>query len=108
MRTHQIRTQPMLPIDPYAPSVELTICNTPGEQEQSRLLITDLMTNEVAAAKIESFTIEYFCVIGDGRECECGSLLDPLVGLINRGKGYLKALKRVKWVLCHITRSQGS
>lgn len=108
MRTHGTRTQLMLPINPYASSVKLTLCDTPGEQEQAKLLIAELMTNEVAAAKIESFTIEYFCIEDeDGRECKCGGLLGPFVELINRGGGYLKALKRVKWVLFHVACSWG-
>lgn len=97
-RTHQTYVQLMLSIDPYASSVKLTLCNTPEEQEQSKLLIAELMTNEVAAAKIESFSIKYSCDIENGRVCRCGDLLGPFVGLIDRGGGYLKALKHAKWV----------
>lgn len=78
--------------------MKLTLSDLPEEQEQSKLLITDLLTNEVAAARIESFTLEYSCP-GLGyseEECKCGDFLDPLVELINRGGGYLKALKHVK------------
>ena len=61
-------------------------------------MITELMTNEVAAANIESFNVEYFCHMDYGRECECSDFLGPFVELVDRGGGYLKALKHVKWV----------
>jgi len=86
----------MLPINPYSPNVKLTLCNTPEEQEQSKLLVAELMTNDVAATRIESFDIVYFCFMDDGIECGCGDLLGPFVELIDRGGGYLKALKHVK------------
>jgi hypothetical protein len=95
----------MLPINPYAPDVTLTLCNTPEEQEQSKLLIADLMTNEVAAARIESLNIEYLCPMDDEKECRCGDLLNLLIELIDRGGGYLKALKHVKCVSWHVARS---
>ena len=59
----------MFPINPYPPpSVKLTLSDT-EEQELSKPLIAEFMTNEVAAAKIESFTIEYFRIIDGRREC---------------------------------------
>ena len=76
--------------------MELLICETREEQKRSKLLIAELMTNEVAAARIESFNIEYFCDIEDDGECRCSDLLGPFVGLIGRGGSYLKALKHVK------------
>lgn len=96
-------TRSILPINPHASSVQLTLCNTyeGQEQEQSRLLIADLMTNEAAAANIESFIIEYFCAAYDGEECECSDLLGPLVELIDRGGSHFKVLKQVKWVSFH-------
>ena len=54
------------------------------------------MTNEVAAANIESLIIEYPCAAYDGEECECSDLLGPLVELIDRGGSYFKVLKQVK------------
>jgi len=95
----------MLPIDPYASSVKLTLCGTPKEQGHSKLLMAELMTNEVAAAKIESFTVEYFD-IDCGRECESDDFLGPFVELIDRGGGYLQALNHLKWVSFRIACSQ--
>lgn len=88
----------MLPLNPYASNVKLTLSDIPEEQLRSRLLIADLLTNEVAAARIESFTIEYFCpdITDDGKECNCCDPLDPFIELINRGGDYLKALKHVR------------
>jgi hypothetical protein len=88
----------MLPLNPYASDVKLTLSDIPKEQEQSKLLIAELLTNEAAAAAVESFSIEHFCTdsMYSGKECKCGDFLDPLIELINRGGGYLKALKRVK------------
>jgi len=83
----------MLPINPYVPNVKFTLCNTPEEQEQSTLLITELMTKDVAAARVESFNIKYFCFMDDGRECRCGDLLGPFVKLIDRGGGLPKGLE---------------
>jgi len=37
--THRTRAQLMLPINPYASSVKLALCETPEEQELSKLLI---------------------------------------------------------------------
>ena len=85
----------MLPINPYTTDVRLTLCRTPEEQERSKLLIADLMTNEVAAARIESFNIEYFC-FDRKTDCGCGGLLDSFVELIGRGGDYLKVLGRVR------------
>jgi len=96
----------MLPIDPYASSVKLALCGAPEEQGHSKLLMAELMTNEVAAAKIESFTVEYFNIIDGGRECESDDLLGLFVELIDRGGGYLQALNHVKWVSFRIARSQ--
>jgi len=104
--THRTHAQLMLPIDPYASSVKLTLCATPEEQGHSKLLMAELMTNEVAAAKIESFTVEYFDIIDGERECESDDLLDPFVELIDRGGDYLQALNHVKWVSFRITCSQ--
>ena len=64
------------------------------------------MTNEVAAAKIESFTIEYFCSIDDERESRSNNLLGPFVELIDHGGGYLQALNHIKWAIFRIARSQ--
>ena len=88
----------MLPLNPYVSNVRLTLSDIPVEQEQSKLLIADLLTNEVAAARIESFTIEYSCpgLRYSEEECKCGDFLDPLVELFDRGGDYLKALKHVK------------
>lgn len=104
-RTTGISARIMLPLNPYTSDVKLTLSDIPEEQEQSRLLIADLLTNEVAAARIESFSIEYLCtgMMYGGEECKCGDFLDLFVNLINRGGDYLKALKRVKWVLYHTT-----
>lgn len=55
------------------------------------------MTNEVAAAKIEGFSIEYCCDDVE-QECGCGDLVGSFLELIDRGKGYLRTLKRVKCV----------
>lgn len=98
----------LLPMNPYVSDVELTLSDIPEEQEQSKLLVSDLLTNEVAAARIESFSIDYSCfhITDGGGSCGCGDFLDPFIELINRGRGYLKVLKRVKWVLYHIFRSQ--
>ena len=104
--THRKRAQLMRPIHPYVSSVKLTLCDTPEEQEQSKLLIAELMTNEVAAAKIESFTIEYFCIIDGVRESRSGDSLSLFVELIDRGGGYLQALNHIKQVLFCIARSQ--
>ena len=65
-------------------------------------MIAELMTNDVAAAKIEMFDVEYFCVYEDVYEdeggCGCGDLLSPFTELIDRGPGYLKVLKQLRWV----------
>lgn len=98
-------TQVVLPLNPYISDVKLTICDNPVEQEQSRLLIADLMTNEVAAARVESFTIECLCDFDDDKECRCGGLLYLFTELIGRGESHLKALKRIKWVPCCVVRS---
>lgn len=95
--THRTHAQLMLSIDPYASSVKLTLCGTPEEQEHSKLLMAEVMTNEVAAVKIESFTVEYFDT-DCGRECESDDLLGPFIELIDRGGGYLQALNHVEWV----------
>lgn len=95
----------MFPINPYVSNVKLALCETPEEQKMSKLLIAELMTNEVAAAKIESFNIEYFHVFSGGKECGGDDLVGPFVGLLNRGGSYLKALKHLKWVLHRIYRS---
>lgn len=100
----QPRPQLMLPINPYTSDVKLPLCNAPDELEQSKLLISELMTNEVAAAKIEAFSIDSFCTSDRESGCECSDL-GPFVELIDRGGGYLKALKRVKCVLSHRSRS---
>lgn len=76
--------------------MKLNLCTTPEEQEQSRLLIAELMTNEVAAAKIEVFNVDYFCVVEEEGGCGCGGSLRPFTELIDRGGGYLKALKQLK------------
>ena len=105
LRHPQTRAQFMLPVNPYAKNVKLTLCGAPEEQEQSRLLIAELMTNEVAAANVEAFDIGYFyCVDDDDGGCGCGDMLGTFVELIDRGGSYLKALKRAKWVFCHISR----
>jgi hypothetical protein len=95
----------MLPINPYTTDVNLTLCNTPEEQERSKLLIADLVTNEVAAARIESFNIKYFCFDHGETGCGCGDLTDSFAELISRGGDYLKVLGRVRWALaCRIAR----
>ena len=94
----------MLPINPYTPNVKLELCTSPEEQEQSKLLIAELMTNDVAAAKIEMFDVEYFCLYEDEGGCGCGDLLSPFTELIDRGGSYLKALKRLRCV-CHVACS---
>lgn len=96
----------MLPMNLYASSVKLVLCDTPEEQELSKLLIVELMTNEVAAAKIESFIIEYFRSIDDERESRSRNLLGPFVELVDHGGGYLLALNHIKWVIFRIARSQ--
>jgi len=78
--------------------VKLKLCASPEEQEQSKLLIAELMTNDVAAAKIEMFDVEYFCVYKDEEGCGCGGLLGPFTELIDRGGAYLKALRQLRWV----------
>jgi hypothetical protein len=99
------RAQLMLPVNPYAKDVKLTLCGEFEEQEQSKLLIAELTANEVAAANVEAFDIGYFnCVDDNDRDCRCGDTLGSFVELIDRGGSYLKALKRVKWVFCHISR----
>lgn len=77
--------------------MELTLCDRPKEQDQSKLLIAELMTNEVAAAKIKGFSIKYYCDY-DENECGCADLLGSFVELVDRGGGYLKTLKHVKCV----------
>lgn len=93
----------MLPINPYISNVKFTLCGTPEQQEQSQLLVVELMTNEVAAAEIEAFSIEYYN--DGGKESGCGDLLGLFVELIDRGGGYLKILKHVKCASCYTTRS---
>ena len=87
--------------------MKLTLCRTPEEQEQSKLLVAELMTNEVAAARIEAFSIAYFCADDDKRDCGCGDSLGPFVELTRRGGDYLKALEHVEWVSYYITHSPG-
>jgi len=106
-RSSRTRVGLMLPINPYVSNVRLTLCGTPEEQEQSKLLIAELMTNEVAAAKTQAFGIQYFCSYNNEKECKCDDLLGPFVELIDRGAGYLKALKGVKWVLCRVVPDSG-
>jgi len=101
------RVQLALPINPYTPNVKLKLCASPEEQEQSKLLIAELMTNDVAAGKIEMFDVEYFCVHEDEGGCGCDGLQSPFTELIDRGGGYLKALKQLRWV-CHIACSSRS
>ena len=97
-RKPRITARIVLPLNPYVSNVKLTLSDIPEEQEQSKLLIAGLLTNEVAAARIESFSIEYFCtnILDGGKKCKCGDFLDPFIELINRGGDYLKALKCVK------------
>ena len=94
------RARLMLPVNPYAKNVKLTLCGESEEQEQSKLLIAELTANEVAAANVEAFDIGYFNCVDGGRDCRCGDTLGTFVELIDRGGSYLKALKRVKWVFC--------
>ena len=79
--------------------MKLKLCTSPEEQEQSKLLIAELMTNEVAAAEIEVFNVDE-----DGGGYGCGDLLSTLTELIGRGGSYLKALKQLRCV-CHIACS---
>jgi hypothetical protein len=102
------RPQLMLPMNPYVKDVELTLCGVSEEQEQSRLLIAELMANEVAAANIETLSIKYSCIVRGGRDCRCSDSLGTFVELIDRGGSYLKALGHVKWIYCHIPRVWGS
>lgn len=95
----------MFPINPYISDVKLTLCTTHEQQEKSKLLIAELMTNEIAAAKIEAFSIEYFRAYDDGEGYECGDSLGSFVELIDRGGGYLKTLKQLRWALCHVACS---
>jgi hypothetical protein len=104
LRHPQTRAQLVLPVKPYAKNVKLTLCGAPEEQEKSRLLIAELMTNEVAAANAETFNIKYSSIVHGGRDCRCSDSLGTFVELIDRGGSYLKALKRVKSVCCHIPR----
>lgn len=70
---------------PIRPDVKLAICDTPEEQERSRQLIAELITNEVASVRIETFDIAYLCTVDGEEGCECGDLLGPFPNLINRG-----------------------
>ena len=69
LRTTRIPAHTMLPLNPYVSNVKLKLSDIPEEQEPSKLLIADLLTNEVAAARIESFAIEYSCtgILGSGK-----------------------------------------
>ena len=86
----------MLPTNPYVKDVELKLCGASEEQEQSRLLIAELMTNEVVAANMETFNIKYSCIVRGGRDCRCSDSLGTSVELTDRGGSYLKALEHVK------------
>ena len=86
----------MLPINPYVKDGELKLCGASEEQEQSRLLIAELMTNEVVAANIETFNIKYSRIVRGGRDRRCSDSLGTFVEFIDRGGSYLKVLEHVK------------
>lgn len=99
-QTTGISARIFLPPNPYVSNVELVISNIPKEQEQSESLVAELLTNEVAAARIESFTIEYSCldIMYGGEGWKCSDSLDTFMELINRGGEYFKALNHIKYV----------
>lgn len=86
---------PLFPLNPFVSKVDVTFSPVPESNARTKKFIAELMTNGVAAARIEEFNLELECDHRTGKTCKTGDALDDFIKLINRGSDHLRVLKRI-------------